>query len=94
MFFIPFADMNTHLLCVVLLAVVLVLGAVCLWQRREIRRKRRFLTQFIKESVEYKRKYDEASYRYMLARLNAGHGSDEPGEPTAEAAAQDTGCNE
>ena len=39
--------MNTCLLCVVLLAIVLVLGAVCLWQRREIRRKRRFLTQIV-----------------------------------------------
>lgn len=36
MFFIPLAFMNMNLLSVVLLAVVLVLGAVCLWQRREI----------------------------------------------------------
>ena len=38
--------MNTCLLCVVLLAVVLVLGAVCLWQQREIRRKKRLQAQF------------------------------------------------
>ena len=87
--FYPYADMNTCLLCVVLLAVVLVLGAVCLWQQREIRRKKRLLAQFIKEAVEYKWKYHDASYNYMLARLNAVHGSDEHREPTAEATAQD-----
>ena len=50
--------------------------------------------QFIKEAVEYKWKYHDASYNYMLARLNAVHGSDEPGEPTAEATAQDIGSKE
>ena len=52
------------------------------------------LAQFIKEGIEYKRKYHDESYRYMIARLNAGHGSGEPGEPTAEAAAHDSGSND
>ena len=81
--------MNTHLLCVVLLAVVLVLGAVCLWQRREIRRKRHLLAQFIKEAVKYQWMYHDVHYRYMTAQRNAGHGSDEQKELAAEAAADD-----
>lgn len=71
--------MNTCLLCVVLLAVVLVFGAVCLWQQREIRRKKRLLAQFIKEAVEYKWKYHDASYNYMLAGSTQSMAATSPG---------------
>ena len=37
-----------------LLVMVVVLAAVCLWQRREIRLKNRTLARLIKENLRYK----------------------------------------
>jgi hypothetical protein len=37
-----------------LLVMVVVLAAVCLWQRREIRMKNRTLARLIKENLRYK----------------------------------------
>lgn len=49
---IPCVD-NT-LLIFILLAGVVVLGAICLWQRRIIRRKNLLLVRFIMEYLRYK----------------------------------------
>ena len=43
-----------NLLTAVLLVMVVVLAAVCLWQRREIRLKNRVLVRLIKENLRYK----------------------------------------
>ena len=45
---------DNNLLISVLLAGVVVLGAMCLWQRRIIRRKNRLLVKFIMEYLRYK----------------------------------------
>jgi len=43
-----------NLLTAILLVMVVVLGAVCLWQRRAIRLKNRVLVRLIKENLRYK----------------------------------------
>jgi hypothetical protein len=43
-----------NLLTAALLVMVVVLAAVCLWQRREIRLKNRTLARLIKENLRYK----------------------------------------
>ena len=43
-----------NLLTAALLVMVVVLAAVCLWQRREIRMKNRTLARLIKENLRYK----------------------------------------
>ncbi|MBO7099439.1 MAG: hypothetical protein IKQ51_06985 [Bacteroidaceae bacterium] len=42
------------MLIFILLAGVVVLGAICLWQRRIIRRKNLLLVRFIMEYLRYK----------------------------------------
>ncbi len=50
----------TSLFCYILLAAVVVLLAVCLWQRHRIRIKNRALVRYINESIKYKRLYYDA----------------------------------
>ena len=45
---------NTNILITALLAMVVVLGAVCLWQWRKMRRLEHVLVRFIKENLKYK----------------------------------------
>lgn len=74
--------MNTNLLYVVLLAVVLLLGSVCLWQRLVIRRKNRALVRFITESYKYKNLYYEKVRVSQNAPYSASRGRDGPEVPT------------
>ena len=43
-----------NLLTVVLLIAVVLLGAICFWQRSEMRRKNRTLARLLKENIGYK----------------------------------------
>ncbi len=54
--------MNMTLLCCILLIAVVVLAAVCLWQRHKIWEKDCTLVHFIGEYLKYKELYHDLKY--------------------------------
>ena len=68
--------MNMNLLCVILFAVVLMLGGVCLRQRRVIHNKNRAIVKSIDESIKYKKLYYSLLNQINRARSGTHGGSD------------------
>ncbi len=57
--------MNMKVLCCILIVAVVVLTAVCLWQRHIIQSKNRWLTHFINESIKYRDLYNSLYNRQL-----------------------------